>query len=78
MRPLTDNTPKPLLKICGKSIIEHNIEPIIEYFDEIFIIVKYKSECFREYFGDIYRGKKIHYIEQGEQSGTGAAILALE
>ena len=78
MRPLTDNTPKPLLQICGRTIIEHNIEPIIEYFDEIFMIVKYKSECFREYFGDAYHGKKIHYIEQWEQSGTGAAILALE
>ena len=78
MRPLTDNTPKPLLQICGKTIIEHNIEPIIEHFDEIFMIVKYKSECFREYFGDMYQGKKIHYIEQWEQSGTGAAILALE
>lgn len=78
MRPLTDNTPKPLLQICGKTIIEHNIEPIIEHFDEIFMIVKYKSECFKEYFGDIYMGKSVHYIEQGEQSGTGAAILALE
>ena len=78
MRPLTDNTPKPLLQICGKTIIEHNIEPIIEHFDEIFMIVRYKSECFREYFGAMYQGKKIHYIEQWEQSGTGAAILALE
>ena len=42
------------------------------------MIVRYKSECFREYFGSAYQGKKIHYIEQGEQSGTGAAILALE
>jgi bifunctional UDP-N-acetylglucosamine pyrophosphorylase/glucosamine-1-phosphate N-acetyltransferase len=42
------------------------------------MIVKYKSECFREYFGDMYQGKKIHYIEQWDQSGTGAAILALE
>ena len=78
MRPLTDNTPKPLLQICGRTIIEHNIEPIIEHFDEIFMIVKYKSECFKEYFGAMYQGKKIHYIEQWEQSGTGAAILALE
>ncbi|MBC7498121.1 NTP transferase domain-containing protein [Candidatus Gracilibacteria bacterium] len=78
MRPLTDTTPKPLLQICGKTIIEHNIEVIIEYFDEIFMIVKYKSEFFREYFGEEYKGKKIHYIEQSEQSGTGAAILSLE
>ena len=78
MKPLTDTTPKPLIKICGKTIIEHNIEPIIEYFDEIYIIVKYKEELFLSYFGHEYHGKQIHYIGQGEESGTGAAILALE
>lgn len=79
MRPLTDTTPKPLLKICGKTIIEHNIEWIIEHFDDIYMIVKYKMEQFSDYFGKFYRGKKIHYIEQtGEVMGTGAAILALD
>jgi UDP-N-acetylglucosamine diphosphorylase/glucosamine-1-phosphate N-acetyltransferase len=78
MRPLTDTTPKPLLKICGKTIIEHNIEDIVMHFDAIFFIVKYKSEKFREYFGNEYHGKPIHYIEQIEQAGTGAAILSLK
>lgn len=78
MRPFTDTTPKPLIQICGKTIIEHNIEPIIELFEEIYLIVKYKKECFIEYFGDTYKWKKIHYIEQGEQAGTGAAILSLD
>lgn len=78
MKPLTDTTPKPLLKICGKTIIEHNIEWVIDAFDEIYMIVKYKKEKFSEYFWDTYHGKKIHYIEQtGSVSGTGAAILAL-
>lgn len=78
MKPFTDTVPKPLIQICGKTIIEHNIEWITEYFDEIFMIVKYKSECFREYFWDSYQWKKIHYIEQWETSGTGAAILSLD
>lgn len=79
MRPLTDNTPKPLLKICWKTLIEHNIEGIVDSFDDIYIIVKYKKECFPEYFGESYKGKKIYYIEQkGEIMGTGAAILSLD
>lgn len=78
MRPLTDTTPKPLIKICGKTLIEHNIEDIIEHFESIYMIVKYKSDAFREYFSESYHGKPIHYIEQWDQSGTGAAILALD
>ncbi len=78
MKPFTDTVPKPLTQICGKTIIEHNIEWIAEHFDDIYMIVKYKSECFREYFGESYQWKKIHYIEQWETMGTGAAILALD
>lgn len=55
MRPLTDTTPKPLIKICGKTIIEHNIEHIVDHFDEIYIIVKYRKHDFVEYFGTHYR-----------------------
>ncbi len=78
LRPLTETTPKPLLKICGKTIIEHNIETIINQFDDIFFIVKYKKKCFKEYFWEYYKGKKVYYIEQWEQNGTGAAILSLK
>lgn len=78
MRPLTDATPKPLLKICGKTIVEHNIEDIVAHFDAIYFIVKYRKEDFREYFGNTYQWKPIHYIDQIEQAGTGAAILSLK
>lgn len=77
MRPLTNTVPKPLLKLCWKTLIENNIESIIHHFSEIFLIVKYKKEMFESYFGNEMFGKKVHYIEQIETAGTGAAILSL-
>ena len=50
MRPFTNTVPKPLLQICGKTIIEHNIESIVDNFESIFMIVKYKKESFVSYF----------------------------
>jgi bifunctional UDP-N-acetylglucosamine pyrophosphorylase/glucosamine-1-phosphate N-acetyltransferase len=70
LHPLTDTVPKPLLSLCGQSIIEHSISDIIEYFDDIYIIVKYMKESFVEYFGDTYLGKKVHYVDQIETGGT--------
>lgn len=79
MRPLTDTTPKPLLKICGKTIIEHNIENIVENFEDIFFIVKYKQDAFPLVFWESYRGHRVHYIEQIDTlKGTWAAILSLK
>ena len=74
MRPLTDTTPKPLIKIAGRPIIEHNIEKIYAAVDEIIIVVKYLSEQFETYFWDNYKGTKISYHIQGEEKGTGAAL----
>ncbi len=79
MKPLTDTTPKPLLKICWKTIIEHNIESIVPYFDTLYMVVKYKKEQFYEYFWESYLWKKIIYIDQiTDKKGTWAAILSLK
>ncbi|MDD2870537.1 MAG: sugar phosphate nucleotidyltransferase [Candidatus Gracilibacteria bacterium] len=78
LRPLTNTIPKPLIKICGKTILEHNLEIMYKYLDEIIIIVKYKKEKIQEHLGNNYKGVKIVYKEQGEDKGTGAAIRGLQ
>jgi bifunctional UDP-N-acetylglucosamine pyrophosphorylase/glucosamine-1-phosphate N-acetyltransferase len=77
LRPLTNTVPKPLTKLCGKSILEHNLESVYDVIDEIYMVVRYKRHIIEQYFWEAYRGKKIHYIEQIEKNGTGAAILSL-
>lgn len=74
LRPFSNTKPKPMIKIFGKPILEHNIEKIYQNVDEIIIVVKYKKEVIQNYFQDNYKGTKITYQEQNEQKGTWAAI----
>ncbi len=82
LRPLTNTTPKPLIKIVWKAIIEHNLEIILSpenkrLFDEIIFIVKYKKEKIKEYFWDSYNWIKISYKTQWEKKWTGWALMWL-
>lgn len=47
MRPLTNTTPKPLLKVFGQPIIEHSIEILLQKgISEIYVVVGYLAEQF--------------------------------
>lgn len=74
LRPFTNTIPKPMIKIFGKPILEHNIESFYTSVDEIIIVVKYKQEIIRNYFKNDYKGTKITYIEQSDEKWTWAAI----
>ena len=78
LKPITDITPKPLIKIRGKSILENLLEEVIPYVDEIILVVNYKKEVFKETLWDNYCGVPIIYKEQWEKKGTGAAIEGIE
>jgi NDP-sugar pyrophosphorylase family protein len=47
--------PKPMIPICGKSIMEHNIEKIYKYVSEIIIVVKYKKEVIIDALKENYK-----------------------
>jgi len=74
LKPITNTTPKPLIKIVWKTIIEHNLESIYKDVDEIIIVVKYLKEKFPEILWDNYKWTKITYITQADEKGTAAAI----
>ena len=76
LKPLTDETPKPLLPIKGKPIVQHLIDNFKKYgVNKIILSIGYKSEQITEYFGDGSRfGVKMAYSIEKEPSGTGGAV----
>lgn len=80
LRPLTDVTPKPMLKLARKPILQEIIESFkIKGFLTFLISVNYKAHIIKEYFGD---GRnfdvRIHYIEEKERLGTCGSIKLAE
>lgn len=76
LRPLTDTTPKPLLPVGGKPIIEYNIDRLIAYgVENITISLKYLGQQLIDHFGDgSSRGSRIGYVTEDEPLGTLGAV----
>lgn len=78
MRPLTDATPKPLLPVAGKPLIEYHIENLVAAgIGEIIINLAWKGAMIREALGDGARfGVRILYSDEGERAlETGGGIF---
>ena len=74
LRPLTYHVPKPMIRVAGKNLIEHNIDKLPEEIDEIIFVIGYLGEQIMNHFGNEYKGRKIKYIKQNKLLGTGHAI----
>lgn len=76
MRPLTDNTPKPLLLCAGKSLIVYHIEALVAAgVTDIVINHAYLGEQIVAALGDgSFYGARITYSPEGEPMDTGAGI----
>ncbi len=80
LEPLTEDTPKCMLPLAGKPIMEHVIKAVRKAgIREAVLIVGCKEEKIREYFGDGSNfGIKIKYASQKQQLGTAHAIGTIE
>lgn len=74
LRPLTDSTPKPLVKVAGKSLLDHIVESLPSAVDELILVTGYLEDKIREHCGDVFHGRKVTYVHQAEQRGTGHAL----
>ena len=78
MRPVTDRMPKPMVPIANRPVLEHVALGLREAgVDDLLVVVNYKQEQIRAYFGDGSAfGMRIQYLHQENPAGgTGAAAL---
>jgi len=76
LQPLTDNIPKPLLKIGNKPILENILEQFIAAgFHNFYISTHYKAEMVREHFGDGGDWNvTIEYVHEDKPLGTAGSL----
>ena len=79
LRPLTEDCPKPMLKVGDRPILEIILENLVQSgFRRFFIAVNYKAEVIREHFGDGSRWNvSIRYLHETEPMGTAGALSLL-
>lgn len=74
MRPLTENTPKPLLKVANKTIIEQIVSRLPGEIDELILVVGYLRRQIVDFCGDNFCGRKVQYVWQKQKLGTYHAL----
>ena len=76
LRPLTNDCPKPMLKVGDKPILEQILLNFVEAgFHRFYISTHYMPEVIRDYFGNGEQwGVSIQYVYEDEPLGTGGAL----
>lgn len=79
LRPLTEKTPKPLIKVGNKCIIDYNIDSLISYgIKNISVTVNYLGEQLEEHFKEKRDGIKINTVKEPKYLGTIGSIKFVE
>lgn len=75
LRPLTEKTPKPLLPVGDKAIIDHNIDNLISYgVQHISVTVNYLKEQIEDHFREPHNGIQVQTVREPKFLGTIGSI----
>lgn len=77
LRPLTETTPKPLIDVGGKPILQHVLDALPANINEITIVIGYLGKQIEERIGSTYHGVPVRYVLQERLDGTGGALELL-
>ncbi len=76
LRPLTDSLPKPMVPVCGKPILEHQVTWLkAGGVTDVVFLAGYRWEAIKDHFGDGKAfGINAHYSVEDSPLGRGGAI----
>ena len=74
LRPLTDACPKALVKVGGKTLLDHIVEALPSSVDEFIIVTGYLEKMIKDYCGDTFHGRTVKYVHQEDLNGTARAL----
>ena len=79
LKELTRETPKPMLIVGGRPLLETIIRRFVEQgFRHIFLAVNYRAEQIENYFGDGTEfGAELRYLREDKRLGTAGALSLL-
>lgn len=79
LRPLTLKTPKPLLEVGGKPIIDYNVESLLRHgVRKVYVTVNYLKEQIIEHFADPRWEGRVVCIEEPCRLGTMGSVALIE
>jgi glucose-1-phosphate thymidylyltransferase len=78
MRPLTAEKPKGLVEVAGKPLLSHVFETLVDLdVRELVVIIGYRGEQIREYYGEEFAGVPVTYERQESRDGLADALLCV-
>lgn len=80
LRPLTEKTPKPMLRVGNKPLLETILENFVSQdFRQFYISINYRADLIKEHFADGSRwGAEIRYLHEKQEMGTAGALSLIE
>ena len=75
LRPLTEKTPKPLLPVGDKAIIDHNVDRLIQYgVDHISVTTNYLAEQLESHYAQPRNEVQIQCVREPKFLGTMGSV----
>ncbi|MCA9459305.1 MAG: NTP transferase domain-containing protein [Nanoarchaeota archaeon] len=71
----TNNIPKVLVNLNGKSILEYKLDNLQGLVEEVILVIGHMGDRVRDLFGESYGNLKISYCYQKELLGSGHALI---